>query len=211
MESQPPKEQPGDAADAASGLSMTRELLPLAKSGDRDARGELLARYQRPLERFLHARLPPSARGLGDTQDLVQEVFARTLDSLSELEFRGAGAFWSYLRTVGARYVVDLSRKRSPAAAAGDELADSRVAPRSLEQSPLAQVVGREQIDAFERALEHLPERSREALLLRLELGLDYASIARELAFPSPDAARMAVTRALGDVAREMSRGGRSD
>src|SRR5690242_5699456 len=33
-----------------SDLSATRELLPRARAGDRDAQGELMARYQLPLE-----------------------------------------------------------------------------------------------------------------------------------------------------------------
>ncbi len=190
-----------------SDLSATRELLPRARAGDRDAQGELMARYQLPLERFLHARTPSGVRGLGDTQDLVQEVFTRTLQSIGELEFRGAGAFWGYLRTVAQRYLIDLSRKRTHRPQLDQELSDSRFAPKSLDKSPLEELVGAEQMESFERSLAVLSERSREALLLRLELDLDYASIAKELEFPSPDAARMAVTRAFRELGLEMSRG----
>lgn len=201
---------PSHASTVGSDLGATRELLALARGGDADAKGRLFLRYERPLARFLHARLPASARALAETQDVVQEVFARALASLPELEFRGAGAFWAYLRTVGMRHVVDLQRRAAVRRGEALSLSDSHAAPAAVEASPLGQLIGSEALAVYERALERLAERTRQALLLRLELDLDYASIALELDFPSPDAARMAIARALKDLGEEMGRGERS-
>ncbi|MCC6406326.1 MAG: sigma-70 family RNA polymerase sigma factor [Planctomycetes bacterium] len=192
---------------ASHDLGATRELLPLARGGDSDAKGRLFVRYERPLSRFLHARMPAGAHSLVETQDVVQEVFARALESLDALEFRGAGAFWAYLRTVGMRHVYDLQRRAHVRRGEALDLSDSHRAPATVEASPLAHLIGSEQLAVYERALAKLPERTRQALLLRIELDLDYAAIASELDYPSGDAARMAIARALKDLGEEMGRG----
>lgn len=193
--------------DPTLDLGATRELLPLARGGNVDAKSRLFVRYERPLSRFLHARMPGGARGLVETQDVVQEVFARALESLPELEFRGAGAFWAYLRTVGMRYVFDLQRRSHVRRSDALTVDDSRGAPAAIEASPLAHLIGSEQLEIYERALAKVPERTRQALLLRIELDLDYAAIASELDYPSGDAARMAIGRALKELGEEMGRG----
>ena len=58
-------------AACASELSRTADLLEEARSGDAAARDALFARYREPLSRFLHARLPASARGMLETEDVV--------------------------------------------------------------------------------------------------------------------------------------------
>ena len=51
-----------------------------------------------------------------------------------------------------------------------------------------------------------LPPMERDLVLARVELGLQYAQVAELLERPSPSAARMATSRALVRLAREMSR-----
>jgi RNA polymerase sigma-70 factor, ECF subfamily len=161
-----------------------------------------MERYRPALERFLHSRLPPRVRRLEDTQDAVQEVLLRAHRTLERFEYRGVGSFWAYLRTIARNYALHAGEKR----AAGDRSLpeDSFLAPVAPDLAPLLALVGREQVEAFERALTVLPEPTREALLMRLELGLGYAEIAAESGYPSADAARMAIARALERVGREM-------
>jgi DNA-directed RNA polymerase specialized sigma24 family protein len=56
--------------------------------------------------------------------------------------------------------------------------------------------------------VERLPQAEQEAIIGRLELQYTYDELAIALGKPSPDAARMAVTRALKRLAEEMRRGG---
>jgi len=72
--------------------------------------------------------------------------------------------------------------------------------------SPLEEAVGREAVEAYERALESLGDTEREAIIARVEMGMSYGALAGALAKPSPDAARMTVSRALLRLAEEMSR-----
>ena len=57
----------------------------------------------------------------------------------------------------------------------------------------------------YQAALERQPERTREAVALRLELGLSYVEIAERIGSASPNAARMLITRALMQMAEEMN------
>ena len=70
--------------------------------------------------------------------------------------------------------------------------------------SPLEELVGREKLDRYERGLSQLSVSDREIVVARLELGLSYNEIAKELGKPSADAARMAVTRAVTRLAEEV-------
>ncbi|MCI0589699.1 MAG: sigma-70 family RNA polymerase sigma factor [Planctomycetes bacterium] len=198
---------PSDSDDGAARLLETSALLARAKAGEAAAREGLFLRYRHPLERFLHGRLPPSARSFLDTEDAVQEVSRRALAALPRFEYRGTGSFWSFLRAIARRYADEVYRRQSrrgPDAVLQD---DSSEAPPSGEATPSAEAAAREEYRAFETALAGIPGREREALLMRLELGLDYASIATPCGYPSPDAARMAIRRAMVRVARAMSRG----
>src|SRR5262245_59977607 len=93
--------QPDEDSRDGQRLLSTRELLPRAGEGDQAAAAELFARFAPALRRLLHSRLPGHARGLLDTDDLVQEVWARALPRLDRFHYRGPGSFWSYLRRVG--------------------------------------------------------------------------------------------------------------
>ncbi len=192
----------------SSALSRTGDLLEEARRGDAAARETLFGHYREPLSRFLHARIPGGARGLLETEDVVQEVCTRAFASLDRFEYRGIGSFWGFLRRIGLHYVVELGRRaaRSPVGAsleAVPEPTDGASTPRAL-----SVLIEKETCEAFEKALSSVSESARAALLLRFELDLDYATIANDCSFSSPDAARMAVCRAVQHVAQELARGG---
>ena len=61
-------------------------------------------------------------------------------------------------------------------------------------------------LDAYDEALDRLTASEREAIIGRIELGLTYPELATAMGKPGPDAARMAVARALVRLAEEMGR-----
>ncbi|MEO8501457.1 MAG: hypothetical protein ABI565_11125, partial [Vicinamibacteria bacterium] len=65
--------------------------------------------------------------------------------------------------------------------------------------------LGREVVNRFEHALKILDTDEQAAVVARLERGLTYPEIARDLGKPSADAARMFVGRALAKLARHMA------
>lgn len=181
---------------------LTTELLTRAKAGDRMALEALMTRYLPRLERWASGRLPAWARSLLDTSDLVQDALHRTLEGLHRIEVRGPGGFQAYVRQAVLNRIRDQVRwaaRRPGPDGVPEDLADP--AP-----SPLEHAIGAELLDRYERAMASLTEEERQMIHLRIELDFAYAEIAAMTGRPSPDAARMAVQRALGRLAGAMGR-----
>lgn len=178
----------------------TLSLLTRARAGDEESMNDLFARYRPALQRWAHGRLPARVRDLADTSDLVQEVLAQTFKKIGGFEHRGEGAFHAYLRQAVMNRIRDELRRaeRRPAFV---ELEESRPDDGV---SPLEAAIGAEVVEQYEAALQRLTEEERELIVARIELGLTYAELASVLGRPSPDAARMAVGRALVRLAEEM-------
>jgi RNA polymerase sigma factor (sigma-70 family) len=187
---------------AAAGESSV-ELIRRARDGDRQALDALFQRYVPPLRRWASGRLPRWARGVVDTDDMIQETLVKTFANIRAFEVRRDGALQVYMRQALRNRIVDEVRRagRRPHA---DTLSERHA---DAGASPLEVTIGREAVEQYERALGRLSEPEREAIVARIELGHGYDVIARALGKPSPDAARMAVSRALVHLAQEMGRG----
>ena len=174
-------------------------LLERARAGDQHALTTLYDRYLPALRRWAHGRLPRWARDLRDTDDLVQDAVIQTLKHLDRFEPRRDGAFLAFLRKILQNRLLDEIRRvgRAPRGVLESDHAD-------LGPSPLEEVIGRSAIEQYEAALATLAPEEREAVVARLELGCSYQEIAGLIGRPSPDAARMVVSRALVRLAREM-------
>ena len=174
-------------------LTSTIDLLERFKQGDNEAVNLLVERSLPPLKRWARGRLPQWARGVDDTQDLVQDAIIRALPRLKTFEARHPGALQAYLRQAVTNHIRDEIRKvsaRPTAAELGDNHADAG-------PSPLEAVIGREGVERYEAALRALRPADREAIIARLELQQSYEEVAIALGKPSADAARMAVKRAV--------------
>jgi len=73
-------------ADLRADVESTFVLLDLVRAGDARALDRLFARYLVPLRRFAHGRLPPYARDLLDTNDVVQETLLHTFTRIEDFE-----------------------------------------------------------------------------------------------------------------------------
>lgn len=181
-------------------LESTATLLTRVCAGDEDARERLVVRYLALLKRWAHGRVPPRARGLGDTDDLVQATLLRALNAVRHFEPRREGAFLAYLRTI----LLNQLRTAVKRADAGPPL---RSLPSELEgdrTSPLEQAIGAEALEAYEAALASLTEEQQQAVVLRIELGLSFQQVAEAMDSPSADAARMLVARGLAHLSEKM-------
>ncbi len=200
-----PTEGTGVTSGAESDLIATIELVTLARQGDRSAAEQLFRRYRPRLEAFLYARVPLRARHLFDTQDVVQDVCVKIFAALDRFKAHGIGSFWCFARSVARNHLIDAARR-------GDAVHETAIhegsgsCPEMVAPGPPEVSQGHEAAEDFDRALEKLPDRVRTALLMRLELGMEWSVIAEECDYPSPDAARVAIKRALQEIAKEMSR-----
>lgn len=174
-------------------LTSTIDLLERFKQGDDDAVNLLVERSLPPLKRWARGRLPRWARGLAETQDLVQDAIVRALPRLKTFEAKHPGALQAYLRTAITNHIRDEIRRvntRPTPTELGDNHADAG-------PSPLEEVIGREGLERYEAGLRALRPADREAIIARLELQQSYEEVAIALGKPSADAARMAVKRAV--------------
>jgi RNA polymerase sigma-70 factor (ECF subfamily) len=183
-------------------LDSTLELVQQARAGNGDALNRLFSRCLPPLRRWASGRLPRWNRDLLDTDDLVQETVIRTVNRIEQFEVRHEGALQAYLRQAVMNRIRDEIRRsgRAPASQEIDENAPSGGA------SPLDEAIGAEAVARYEAALARLRPEEREAIVVRIEMDGTYENVAQALGKRSPDAARMAVSRALLRLAEEMSR-----
>lgn len=189
-----------DTAPEDYSVESTAALLEHVRAGDEAARERLVRRYLPALRRWAHGRLPTPARGMVDTDDLVQVALLRALHRVESFEPQRAGAFLAYLRRILLNSIRDELRRaarRPRPEALPEELMDR--APSLVEQA-----IGREAVEAYEAGLARLPESQQEVVILRIEFGFTYLEIAEAVGSPSANAARMTVSRALLRLAEVM-------
>lgn len=182
-------------------LRSTTELLVCARDGD-DGAAELLFRRTVPgLARWARGRLPTYARELCDTEDIVQDTVINALRRWDGFEVRHPGSWIAYLRQALLNRIRDEVRRarRRPIAV---EFIDDRPDDTA---SPLERVITRVDLERYEAALLRLRPDDRVAILFRIEHNYTYEELALALGKPTPNAARVAVRRALMRLAEEMS------
>lgn len=189
--------------DAKSGdvrSDATIDLLTRLRAGDDHALDQLITRYIPELTRWATGRLPRWARHAVETDDLVQDTLIQVFRKLGSFEYRGEGALLAYLRQAVLNRIRNQIRwaDRRPKTTDLDERMGDEGA------SPLEAAIGAEAVEWYEAALERLKPDEREAIIARLELGLTYPELAEALGKPSPDAARMAVARAMVRLTEEL-------
>jgi RNA polymerase sigma-70 factor (ECF subfamily) len=183
------------------GMTSTIELLDRFKQGDQDAVSQLVERSIPPLQRWARGRLPRWARGLAETQDLVQNAVLKALPHLKTFEAEHPGALQAYLRRAVDNHIKDEIRKVK-----ARPVAES-LSSQELDEgpSPLEIAIGREGVERYEAALKTLRAGDQEAIIARCELQQSYEEIAIALGKPSAAAARMTVVRALANLLKAMS------
>jgi RNA polymerase sigma-70 factor (ECF subfamily) len=179
------------------GLTVSEEtslaLLARARKGDAVALEALMGRYLTRLQRWASGRIPSGARGLLDTDDVVQDALLNTFRRLDHFEPRHDGALLAYLREAVANRIRNELRRHVPPRDTSIEL---DALPSEL-RSPLEAVVSRQALERYERALSQLDESERAAIVGRFEMGYSYDALARAIERPSAEAARKLTERAL--------------
>lgn len=199
----PPTGGGGQTGPPRDGEEPSLELVRRAQRGDPAALEILLGRYLPRMRRWAKGRLPAWARMNVDTDDMVQDALIRTCERIAEFEPRGEGALQAYLRQALRNRITDEVRRSRHRPVGGEVLE----AHPDISPSPLEEAIGEEAMASYERGLASLDEGEREAIIARVEMDMSYGEIAAALGKPSPDAARMAVSRALLRLAEEMGRG----
>lgn len=154
------------------------ECIGRAQQGDQPAFAEMIRRYQRPVLRFC-ARMTGSAE---DAEDIAQEVFIRLYRSLDRLTPQSgfSTVLFCIARNAALNHLRGRARQARKLAAYGDALSRAKTSgpcpPKGLREQELQQ--------QLEEAIQQLDPEYREALLLRVFEGFDYAAIGKIVGCP---------------------------
>ncbi|MGE0712944.1 MAG: RNA polymerase sigma factor [Planctomycetota bacterium] len=159
------------------------ELVAALAQGEAAALRTLMQRYQGPLFGYL-SRMVGSR---DDAEDLFQEVFVRVLRHAHRFEERRRFRPWVY--AIASNLVKNTYRWRSYRGAVAldreDEDGQSLAALLAgREDGPAAPAERAETADAVRAAVEDLPPKGREALVLFYYQGLSYEEVAEALEIP---------------------------
>jgi RNA polymerase sigma factor (sigma-70 family) len=164
------------------------ELVGESLSGNRDAFGRIVSRYQ-----SLICSLAYSATGsLGQSEDLAQETFIVAWKRLSHLRERDKLRAWlcGIARNRINNFLRSEGREPVHAAAALEDVAESH----SPEPLPVEHVITQEEQALLWRSLERIPEIYRESLVLFYREQQSIETVAAELEL-SEDAVKQRLSR----------------
>ncbi|HSY43653.1 MAG TPA: RNA polymerase sigma factor [Candidatus Acidoferrum sp.] len=174
------------------------ELVRATLSGDREAFGRIIARYQ-----ALICSLAYSATGsLSQSEDLAQETFVAAWKSLPQLPEPENLRAW--LCGIARNLINNSLRKqrREPVhAAEGIETIDEKPSPEPL---PVERAISNEEQAILWRSLEQIPETYREPLILFYRENQSAEIVAEKLAL-TPEAVHQRLSRGRKLLAAQMT------
>jgi RNA polymerase sigma-70 factor (ECF subfamily) len=180
----------------------TRNLVARALSNDRAAVDILFQRYRERLRSGLRKLIGPKYRVLlADSEDATQDAILSALRRLSQFEYRGDGSFLAWLLKGAEFEVLRRVRAMETQKRSGQQRdvdLDTQMA-RMLpgdDRTPAEIVSEQEMAERVRDALQRLPDREREVIMLRRYLELDNEEICNELGLPTAGAVRALLSRA---------------
>ena len=190
---------------------LTRILVDRALAQDRDAIDQLFGRYRDRLRSALRKLIGPKYRALlADSEDATQDAILSALRRLHKFEYRGEGSFLAWLLK-GAEYEImgriralEAKKRTADGAvvaldAAGDVIPSKEASASQVhDEAELA--------ERIRNALQQLPDREREIIVLRRYMELDTAEICEEMGLPTEGAVRALLSRAQARLAGMLTR-----
>jgi len=150
-------------------------LVEKAQTGDREAYGQLVERFQPTVYAVALARL----RNPTEAQELTQEVFLHGMKKLPQL--REAAAFAGWLRQITVRMAINRLTRRGPLQKVESEVLESAEASGA---NPLDTLIQSEQASELYRALEQLKPVDRATLVAFYIRGRTLKQMSREFETP---------------------------
>ena len=190
----------------------TRNLVNRALEQDRDAIDLLFQRYRDRLRTALRKLIGPKYRVLmADSEDATHDAILSALRRLHQFEYRGEGSFLAWLLK-GAEYEIirrirALETKKRSAVGGVVELDDGGAEHVPANQATQSEV--HDETELAERisiALQQLPDREREIIVLKRYLELDTNEICAEMGLATEGAVRALLSRAQARLAGLLSR-----
>ncbi|MEN0111946.1 MAG: sigma-70 family RNA polymerase sigma factor, partial [Planctomycetota bacterium] len=179
-----PEERPATAEQAAPADAASAEraeddrLIERALSGDGDAFGGLVGRYQDRLRASL-TRLCGSAE---EAEDAAQEAFVQAYLKLSS--FQRTARFYTWLYRIAFNQAISKNRKWRPRVSLAVVQEAGGVEPESDAESPAEPTLRGERAAILGEAIAELADDHRQVLVLREFEEMDYQQIAEVIDAP---------------------------
>ena len=151
-------------------------LVERAQAGDREAYGELVARFQNSVYAMALSRV----RNPLEAQELAQDVFVHAMRKLPQL--RDARCFAGWLRRITARMAINRLTRRGPLFGADPELLDAVEAKTRTAEENFAVGEAVEQLKVGLAKMKPLDRKTLEAFYLR---GRSLKQMSREFEVPT--------------------------
>lgn len=158
-------------------------LIKKALSGEENAYDALLKRYQKGIYNMIYQMI----RNREETEDLVQETFIKAFHSLDSYNDQFAFSTWLY--KIAFNHCIDSIRKKKLKTLSLDKpvlLKEGKVAHQIRDDShgPESDYIYQEKRKLIQETIESLPERYREAIVLRHREERSYEEISEILQIP---------------------------
>ena len=190
----------------------TRNLVNRALQQDREAIDLLFERYRDRLRSALRKLIGPKYRVLmADSEDATHDAILSALSRLHQFEYRGDGSFLAWLLKSAEyeiiRRIRALETKKRSAVGGIVELDDGRADMIPADQATPSQAHDETELaERIRAALQQLPDREREIIVLRRYLELSTDEICAEMGLPTEGALRALLSRAQARLAGLLSR-----
>lgn len=162
------------------------ELVRRAKSGDKDAFGEIYESHLTPLYRYVYIRIGNRE----EADDVTQEVFLRAYQAIDRFELTRENLL-PYLFTIARNLLINRSQKKRALTMPAEDL-DREVGLNDTS----AHAEQEELKETLRRAMSELSESEREIIELKFFAEQSYSEIAAILE-KKEDAIRQHVARAM--------------
>lgn len=162
----------------AAALPMTwtdEELVARSKTGDTESFNQLVKRWERPIFALAYRTLGREE----DARDVTQETFLRAFRALSG--FKGDAKFSSWLYRIALNLCRDWMRKerRAPMVAVPEGVEVAQLAADHGPTETVEDLAARAELSReVAKAMAHLPEEQRNAIILKEYHGLTFQEIA---------------------------------
>lgn len=168
-------------------------LIRKAKDGDREALNALVSYYWQPIYRLIYSKLGNE----DDAKELTQDTFMRAFRSLPRYQILDV-SFKSYLGKIAINLVTDFWRKkgRTPQFSNIVEYQEKILDKRENPEEYTLRMEGQGEIANL---VESLPEEQRQAVQLRVILGLSIRDAAMQMN-KTESAIKMLQQRALKNL-----------
>jgi RNA polymerase sigma-70 factor (ECF subfamily) len=151
------------------------ELVDRSKTGDKESFNQLVRRWERPIFALAYRTLGREE----DARDVTQETFLRAFRALPG--FKGDAKFSSWLYRIALNLCRDWMRKerRTPVVAVPEGLDVEQLVSEHHPTASVEDLAARAELSrGVAKAMEHLPDEQRTAILLKEYHGLTFQEIA---------------------------------